>query len=159
MTALLQDLVRHKGYANASLIRAIRDYPEASGDEELRTLLHHILVADRFWAALILGLAFDHEAESRVPESIAAVVERYRETHDRELAWISGAQQSDWNRVVETAFIPGCKFSVAQAVMQVCLHSQGHRAQAAGRLRSLGGTPPATDFVMWLGERRAAEWG
>jgi len=63
------------------------------------------------------------------------IVERFRKTHDRELAWISGAQQSDLDRELETPFMPGRKFSLAQAVIQVCLHSQGHRAQCAGRLR------------------------
>ena len=49
-------------------------------------------------------------------------------------------------------------FSVAQALMQVCLHSHGHRAQCSMRLRLLGGTPPAMDFVHWLGERPTVDW-
>jgi uncharacterized damage-inducible protein DinB len=39
--------------------------------------------------------------------------------------------------------------------MQVCLHSHGHRAQAAKMLRRLGGEPPATDFILWLANRPA----
>jgi len=87
------------------------------------------------------------------------IVERFRKTHDRELAWISGAQQGDLDRELETPFMPGRKFSLAQAVIQVCLHSQGHRAQCAGRLRALGGVPPAMDFMLWLQERPAGGVG
>jgi uncharacterized damage-inducible protein DinB len=60
--------------------------------------------------------------------------------------------------LLETPFIPGRSFSVAQALTQVCFHSHGHRAQCSMRLRLLGGTPPAMDFLHWLGERPTADW-
>jgi uncharacterized damage-inducible protein DinB len=44
---------------------------------------------------------------------------------------------------------------VAQAIVQVCMHSQGHRAQCAKMLRRLGGAPPMTDFILWLANRAA----
>jgi uncharacterized damage-inducible protein DinB len=158
MLALLLDLVRHKAYANARLLSAIRHHEAAAQDDELRKLLHHVILANRFWLALILGLPFRHEEESRIPESLEAIAEQYRETHDLELEWISRAQESDLARRLETFFIPGRSFSVAQALMQVCMHSHGHRAQCAMRLRLLGGTPPAMDFHYWLGERPTADW-
>ena len=43
MIDLLQDLVRHKGYANAALLRAICQHEPAAQDPELRELLHHIV--------------------------------------------------------------------------------------------------------------------
>ena len=43
-------------------------------------------------------------------------------------------------------------------MMQVAMHSLGHRAQCATRLRALGGNPPNTDFILWLKERPAADW-
>jgi uncharacterized damage-inducible protein DinB len=153
MLALLQDLVRHKAFANASLLSAVRHHPAAAQDDELRKLLHHIILANRYWLALFLGLPFAVEEESRIPESLEPIAEQYRETHALELEWISGVQESDLAGMVETPFIPGRSFSVAQALTQVCLHSHGHRAQCSMRLRLLGGTPPAMDFHYWLGER------
>jgi uncharacterized damage-inducible protein DinB len=158
MLALLQDLVRHKAFANASLLRAVRHHQAATQDDELLKLLHHIILANRFWLTLILGLPFRHEEESRIPETLEAIAEQYQETHALELEWISIARESDLTRMLETSFIPGRSFSVAQAVTQVCLHSHGHRAQCSTRLRLLGGTPPAVDFVHWLGERPGADW-
>ena len=55
--------------------------------------------------------------------------------------------------MLESPLIPGTRCSVAQAYMQVCLHSHGPRAQAAKMLRRLGGTPPQTDFITWLAAR------
>jgi uncharacterized damage-inducible protein DinB len=158
MLALLQDLVRHKAFANASLLRAVRHHQAAAQDDELLKLLHHVILANRFWLALILGLPFRHEEESRVPETLDAIVEQYRETHALELQWISSAREPDLTRMLETSFIPGRSFTVAQALTQVCLHSHGHRAQCSMRLRLLGGAPPAVDYIHWLAERPTADW-
>jgi uncharacterized damage-inducible protein DinB len=158
MLDLLHDLVRHKGYANAALLRSVRGHEKAAEDNELRNLLHHIILANRFWLSLILGRAFVLEVESRTPDSIEDVAAQYKETHAQELEWISKLQGEDLDRRLETPFLPGRTFSVAQAVTQVCMHSHGHRAQCAVMLRQLGGTPPPMDFITWLAERPAAEW-
>jgi uncharacterized damage-inducible protein DinB len=158
MIVMLNDLIHHKGYANASLVKAIRRHETAAQDEELRKTLHHIILANRFWLLLILGLPFTIEEESRIPESINAVADQYRETHEREIEWLSQVSEPELTRLLETPFIPGQSYSVAQALMQVCMHSHGHRAQCSSRLRMLGGTPPNMDFVLWLKERSAPEW-
>jgi len=150
--------MRHKAFANASLLRAIRGNDSAAHDDELRKSLHHVILANRFWLALILGVPFNNEEESRIPESLEGVAELYRETHARELEWISRAQASDLARTIETPFIPGQNLSVTEALTQVCLHSHGHRAECAMRFRQLGGTPPALDFIVWLKDRPAADW-
>lgn len=158
MIALLRDLTRHQGHANASMLRAIRRHEAAAQDQELRRLMHHILVATRFWLAQALSRPFAREEESRVPESHDALAARFRETHSEELEWILHVPETELERRVETPFLPESSFSVAEAWMQVCMHSHGHRSQCATRLRSLGGTPPALDFILWLKDRPAAEW-
>ena len=158
MLALLQDLVRHKVHANASLLKAIRQHEIAAGDEELRKLLHHTLLANRFWFLLTVGAPFDAEAESRIPDSLDVLITAFRETHIRELDWISQLQESELARLLETPHISGHKFSVAEATMQVCMHSHGHRCQCATRLRFLGGVPPTMDFILWVRDRTAADW-
>ncbi len=142
MLAMLQDLVHHKNYANAALLKAIAENAAASSDAELRQILHHVILANRFWLSLFMGQAFDVEGESQVPESMEAVAALYRETHEQEIRWVGELRDEDLNRAVTTSFFPGQSFSVAQALMQVCLHSHGHRAQAAVRLRARGGNTP-----------------
>jgi uncharacterized damage-inducible protein DinB len=156
--ALLQDLIRHKGHANASLLNAIRQHAEAAQDQELRKLLHHIILADRFWLHLSLGRPFAREEESRIPDSFEAIAARYQESYVLESEWISQTREPDLARTVETPFLLGRNFSIAQALMQVCMHSHGHRAQCATRLRLLGGTPPAMDFILWLKDRPVPDW-
>jgi uncharacterized damage-inducible protein DinB len=158
MLVMLQDLTRHKWYANASLVKAIRGHEAAAQDPELQKGLHHILLANRFWLLLSMDLQFVVEEESRIPESLEAIAAQYRETHEQEMRWISLVQETDLARVLESPFIPGRSCSVSQALMQVCLHSQGHRAQCATRLRLLGGVPPTLDFILWLKECPAPDW-
>ena len=158
MLAMLRDLVQHKAYANAAVLAAVGQHPPAASDAELRNLLHHILLANRFWLTLFLGRPFVVEEESKVPESLSGIVSLYRDTHVLEAEWLAKIQESDLDRKVETPFIPGHGFSVAEGLIQVCMHSQGHRSQCSTRLRLLGGKPPSMDFILWLKDRPAPTW-
>ena len=152
------DLFAHKGHADASMLTAIWQHPEAASDGQLRVLLHHMLVANRFWLLTILGEPFDADSETRVPGSLEPLIESFRATHERERAWVAGATGESLTRVLESALIPGGRCRVSDAWLQVCLHSQGHRAQCATMLRALGGHPPMTDFILWRVERPAPAW-
>lgn len=154
MLQMTRDLVAHKGFANARLLSAIRAHPAAAADAEIVGLLHHTLVANRFWFLTICGVPFDRERETAAPASLDALVESYAATQREEEAWIAGASAEELDRPVENAMIPGGRCTVAQGIMQVCLHSQGHRGQLAKMLRRHGGSPPMTDFVLWLAERQ-----
>ena len=158
--AMIHDLVRHKWHANAVMLSAIRQHDASARDEELRKLLHHILIANRYWLYLILHKEFVREEEARIPDGLDALIAKYKATETEELEWLAQCQAPDMDQVLrpQSPLLGGQTFSVAQAVMQVCMHSVGHRAQCAGRLRALGGTPSNTDFVLWLKNRPAASW-
>ena len=152
------DLIAHKGYADAELLNAVRRHHPALSDPQLRTLLHHMLVANRFWLLSIVGEPFVADMETRVPDSFESLSEGFRITHEQETAWFAAATDTALSRTLESALIPGGRCVVSDALLQVCLHSQGHRAQCAKMLRALGGTPPATDFILWLVGRPAPTW-
>ena len=158
MLAVLLDLIRHKNYANSVLLDAISARQEAAEDKELRVLLHHVLLADRFWFFLFLDRPFDVETESQTPNSLDLLRTMFRDTYAHEAEWLAGIRESDLERTVVTPFLPERTFSVAQGMIQVCLHSHGHRSQCAARLRALGGQPPQMDFILWLRDRPAPTW-
>jgi uncharacterized damage-inducible protein DinB len=147
---MLRDLVAHKGHANAALLTAIQQHKAAVSDPEVLELLHHILIANRFWLLTVQGLGFVLENESRPSDSFDDLVQRYERTHAQESAWLDTASESDLGRIVEHPLIQSGKCSVSHALLQVCLHSHGHRAQCAKLLRRHGGVPPATDFILWV---------
>lgn len=150
---MMRDLIAHKAYANTLMLRAVREHPEATADPELIALLHHILVSNRFWTLTCLGLPFDRAQETIVSSTLDALIESYDATQRDEKAWMARATESELARTIDSPLIPGARCTVAQALMQVCLHSQGHRSQCAKMLRRLGGTPPMTDFILWLANR------
>ena len=132
---------------------AIRQHQGAAADLEILELLNHILVANRFWYLMWVEEPFVAEKEMTPAESLDALTERYIALHDKEEAWAAGLSEPDLSRVIDTPHIPGGRCSLAEAITQVCLHSHGHRAQVAKMLRSRGGTPPMTDFILWLAKR------
>jgi len=158
MREMLRDLVAHKGHANAALLNAIRENGTAVTDPELWELLHHILLANRFWLLAVLGLPFVYEDEARPSPSFDALIQRFGSTQAQETTWLETATEADLARILEDALIPNGRCSVSQAFMQVCMHSHGHRAQSAKLLRRHGGVPPPTDFILWLTSRPRAEW-
>jgi uncharacterized damage-inducible protein DinB len=49
--------------------------------------------------------------------------------------------------------------TLGETLLQVVNHSTYHRGQINSRLRELGGTPPMTDFIAWVGlGKSGAEW-
>lgn len=158
MLDMLQDLVRHKWHANAAILQAVRHHDAAAHNEELRKLLHHILIANRYWLLLTLQREFAREEESRIPDTIDNLIERFRDTAIVEMDWIFQLPEADLLRQLRPAALSGRTYSVAEALIQVCLHSHAHRAQCATRLRALGGTPPMMDFIVWVSERPDPEW-
>ena len=158
MLDMIRALVAHKGHADASLLNAVRQNAGAAGDPEILALLHHMLLANRFWLLTILREPFALDVESQPAGSLDALIVGYRTTHTTELAWIAAATDADLGRILEGELIPGHRCTVAEALTQVCLHSHGHRAQGAKLLRRHGGVPPRMDFILWLASRAAPEW-
>lgn len=158
MLALLRDLVSHKGHANASLLGVVRQSAGAASDRDIIELLHHILVANRFWICAVRRVPFVPDDEMGTPRSCDTLLEAYRRTQEEESAWLAAATDADCAAILDHPFIPGGRCSVAQAFMQVCMHSHGHRAQLAKLLRRHEVVPPQTDFILWLTTRAEPEW-
>ena len=153
MLQMIRDLMAHKEQANTQMLTAIREHPEAARDREFLELLHHTLVSNRFWTLTCLGRTFDLAQETIVPATLQELIEGCDATQREEREWMMRATEADLAKTMDSPLIPGTRCSVAQALVQVCMHSQGHRAQCAKMLRRLGGTPPMTDFILWLANR------
>ena len=131
MLNMLRDIVAHKGHANGVILKAVQQSEAAAQDPEVLALLHHVLVANRFWFLMFVGEPFVADTELQPPTSLDAVMLAYAELQAREEQWVSRVSDGDLDRVLETPHIPGGRCTVAQGLMQVCLHSHGHRAQIA----------------------------
>jgi uncharacterized damage-inducible protein DinB len=151
MLSMIEELMRYKWWANAALLHSIEQYPPAAEDEEFRKMLNHILFSNRFWLLTILDQPFEPESEMQLPADLVVIIARFKETERLESVCLSHAADPDLERILQTRSSRlGIDVSVRQAMLQICLHTQGHRSQCAARLRALGGTPPGTDYVLWI---------
>jgi uncharacterized damage-inducible protein DinB len=158
MVAILRELFRHQAHADASMLMAIKRHQVALTDPELRNLIHHVLVSHRFWVHLSQGLPFNVEAENVVPATFDELAAGFQATQAQELAWLDRLQAVDLARVLESQYLPTGPVTVGEALTQVCLHSHGHRAQCATRLRLLGCEPPPADYILWAKDRPDPTW-
>jgi len=77
---MLDQLIRYKWWANNNLFRTLAQHQGAAEDEELRRMLLHILVANRDWLFLTLGWKFVREDEMHLPDNLADLIERFKQT-------------------------------------------------------------------------------
>jgi uncharacterized damage-inducible protein DinB len=152
MDSMLKDLHGHQAWADAEHWKALEAFPGAIEDATIRARLHHLhLVQHAFlWVATGSKEAFARTKPEDFPTATAlkAFARDYHERVGRFVADVSDA------RLQESVAIPWFKdpplnITVAQALAQCAMHSQGHRGQNATRLRQLGGTPPTTDLIVW----------
>ena len=156
MLSLLRDLFAHQAWADTAILKAIRAHPNALEDENLRKTLHHILIVQRFFLAMVASSGFDNDKEGQVPATLDDFELLFREAHEGLLDLVGRITDADLGRVLEIPMAPDLHPTVAEVLTQVAMHSMYHRGQCAARLRAVGGAPPLTDFILWAKQRRAA---
>jgi uncharacterized damage-inducible protein DinB len=153
---MIRSLIAHQQWADSQLLSSVRSHPDAIEDAELRKTLHHMLVTMRAFLSLFLNRPFDVPLEMRAPASFEELTERFREAHAEETEFTGKLEGADLERVLPMPWIEGARPTVAEALMQVVMHSQHHRGQVASRLRVLGGSPPMVDYIIWVRDRARA---
>jgi len=161
MVEQIQALFAHMAWADAALLKAVATHDGAFADDGLRKWLHHILVVQRFFLSLFQQRPFDTERERQVPGGMDEMEQRFQEAHADGAAYTARLDEAELARTIEFPVAIWKDFhpAVRDALMQVVMHSEHHRAQVATRLRALGGTPPVTDYIIWVRDvrGRAAE--
>jgi uncharacterized damage-inducible protein DinB len=153
MLDMIRSLFKHQEWADAAMLQAVRALPGSEKDEKMRWTLHHIVMVQRAFLSLFLKRPFDMQREMQAPESFVDLDRLFRDSHAEESSFVGQLQEADLARTVDMPWIPDCHLTLGQALMQVVMHSQGHRGQCLARLRVLGGTPPTLDFILWLKDR------
>ncbi|HEY0154736.1 MAG TPA: DinB family protein [Longimicrobium sp.] len=146
--SVLLSLMDHAAWADTRARAAIEHLPD--GDERARAvrLYAHLAAAEHVWLSRLEGRTPVHpvwpdlslaDAAALAADSIAAF-RRVAEGAQDELA-----------RVVEYRNSAGLSFqnTVAEILTHVALHGSYHRGQIAALTRAGGGTPAATDYIMF----------
>lgn len=161
MSSYLEELFLHQEWADAEHWHVFESFPRALEDKAIRERLHHIhLVQNAFlW---ITGPRTEEFAVRKIEDfaDMADLKNYARQGLGRLNQFVKSLGPAPAEEVIEVPwFRPPARISIRQALMQAAMHSQYHRGQNATRLRELGGTPPTTDFIVWLHKGQpAAEW-
>ena len=149
MIELLRALYRHQAWADQALLDAVQDHPESLSDQELMKVLHHVLTVQGFFLSCFTGQEFDRAKAAQPPENFEGLVRLFRETHEKEQAFIDGLTPDVLERQFALPFL-GTSPTVAEGMTQVVMHSQNHRGQCLTKIRENGGKPPTLDYILWV---------
>src|SRR5262245_3597822 len=162
----LKELYTHMEWADASVWRAVLASEAACADAKLRGLFHHLHLVQhaflRAWRSE--SPATTYPTFDDAPSVTNWGREYYSQisTHFQTLTdeSLRETMQLPWAEIVtrELGRDPA-RITVAEAMLQVPLHSQYHRGQINARLRTVGGEPPRVDYIVWLWlERPEPDW-
>ncbi len=153
MTSLLKDLLDHHAWADAVFFHAwgksaVRE------DPELRTRTGHVVEVQEAFLAILKG-APPAMQEHPLP-AFEGLKARCRTSHEAFRALARGLDSEALARTIRVPWFPDppCLVSVAEALTQVCLHTQHHRGQNMARLKALGAEPKNVDYLIWLWKQK-----
>jgi uncharacterized damage-inducible protein DinB len=162
MIPIVRDLVEHQLWADTELWNAIGAHAPARDDTAIRDRLHHIHQVQRIfmWA---IGDRASRPAITK-PADFGSFDQLHVYAHEAHGDVRRGLLSANDARLAEAVAIPWfgdppLNITVAEAFVQMTLHSHYHRGQNATRLRELGAAPPVTDFIVWLWKGKPATIG
>jgi uncharacterized damage-inducible protein DinB len=160
MLALVRDLMAHAEWANAVFFHIWGKSP-ARDHEELRLRVGHIIGVQQGFLSVLREEA-PGGPPGGPPPSYEELKRRAETCHAglRELA--AGLQPDSLARTVCIPWFPEppCVITVAQALVQVAMHTQHHRGQCMTRLKDFGGEPKNVDWIIWLWKQKPQRrWG
>jgi uncharacterized damage-inducible protein DinB len=155
----VRTILRYGDWANEQIVHACSflsdeqlDRIFAIGRGSLRKTLLHILAGESVWLRRWQGdreTPWPSEDKHATP---ATIEERFTETiRDRDL-FLATLDAGRLMRAVVYRDSKGNLFSASlgDMMLQMCLHSTHHRAQAVNILRRLDISPPELDYMMWV---------
>jgi uncharacterized damage-inducible protein DinB len=156
MLAFLRDLLAHAEWANAVFFHTWGKSP-ARDHEELRRRLDHLVGVQQGFLAVLRGEAPGGPSPGP-PSSYDDLKKRAESCHGGLRDFVANLDAESLARTVRIPWFPEppCVITIAEALVQVALHSQHHRGQCMTRLKDFGGEPKNVDWIIWLWKQKPA---
>lgn len=144
---VLQRMYRYMAWADARTLTALRDNPD-SPQQALETYAH-ILNAEHIWLSRIAGRPYTHGVfELHTLDACEALAAENR------VAFLQIVDHEDRARAIAYETLSGARFAtpLEDILIHVSQHGVYHRGQVALLIRAAGGTPLATDYIVFQRE-------
>jgi uncharacterized damage-inducible protein DinB len=159
MVPFLIDLMEHAEWANAVFFHAWQASP-ARDHEELRRRLDHLIGVQQGFLSVLHDQPPGGPKDG-LPSTFDDLKSKARSCHAGLRALVTSLSPESITKTVRIPWFPEppCLITVAQALVQVAMHSQHHRGQCMTRLKDLGGEPKDVDWIIWLWKNKPpARW-
>jgi uncharacterized damage-inducible protein DinB len=157
----IKTLYEYNEWANSKFVQVIKNLSEEQFTSEIkssfssvRDTLGHIVCAEWIWLRRWLG-----ESPVSMPawlDKPILIILTYKlsEIETERNKFISGLSDESLQKIISYRNTKGeaTKKILKNLFQHVVNHSSYHRGQLATLLRQLGTVPPATDFVLFIGE-------
>jgi uncharacterized damage-inducible protein DinB len=160
MLEFLRNLMAHAEWANAVFFHAWGESP-ARDDEDMRRRISHLTGVQLGFLAMLN----DQEPggpKPGPPLSFDDLKTRAQTGHAGLRSLVATMPSEKLSQTIRVPWFPDppCVITVAEALVQVAMHSQHHRGQCMTRLKDLGGEPKNVDWIIWLWkEKPEGRWG
>ncbi len=154
----LRTLLRYSDWANGQLLRASAkltdaqlDRPFEMGLGTLRKTLKHIHDGESVWLERWLGRAETPWPDYDERVGVVALSERIGKTYAQRDAFLATLNDAELQLAAVYRDSKGSQFtaSLGDMMVQMCVHSTHHRAQAVNMLRHVGAPTPELDYMVW----------
>jgi uncharacterized damage-inducible protein DinB len=150
---MIRDLFAHQAWADAEMWHYLGATPAAHTDKKVLELLGHIHAVQRFFLSAVQDEPLTREELTKeIP--LPDLRDSYREFHIHADRALSKMRDSRMKGRIRVPWFPDFQPTVADALTQVAMHTQGHRAQILMLLRQLGGDPKPVDYIIWVSKNR-----
>src|SRR5262249_41351933 len=150
MLSHLRDLLAHAEWANAVFFHTWGKGP-ARDHEELRRRVGHVIGVQEGFLAVLLEQSVGRPPEG-APPSFDELLARAKSSHNGLRTFTESLESAGLTKKIRIPWFPEppCAISVAEALVQVAMHTQHHRGQLMTRLKDFGGEPKNVDWIIWL---------
>jgi uncharacterized damage-inducible protein DinB len=159
MESFLPNLLAHAEWANAVFFHTWGKSP-ARDNEELRNRMGHLIGVQSAFVSILNGEQ-PGGPPGGPPPTYDELKTRAQDCHAALREFGSKLDAETLARKVLIPWFPDppCNITVAQALVQVAMHSQHHRGQCMTRLKDFGGEAKNVDWIIWLWQQQpAARW-
>jgi len=154
--ATVRAILRYSDWADDQLLRTAGalsdeqlDRPFDMGVGSLRRTLLHIWAGESVWFCRWQGKTETPWPDESERVSVPTLAERFRDTWKQRAKWLDSLPAAELAKSIIYRDSKGTCYSAAlgDMMLQMCLHSHHHRAQAVNMIRHVGGTPPEVDYM------------
>jgi uncharacterized damage-inducible protein DinB len=154
MSEFLRDLLAHSEWANAVFFHIWGKSP-ARDHEDLRQRVGHIIGVQGGFLSIFRGEQ-PGGPPGGPPPSFDDLKTRAETSHAGLREFAASLDPTGLARTVRIPWFPDppCVITVADALVQVAMHTQHHRGQCMTRLKEYGGEPKNVDWIIWLWKQK-----